>query len=196
MDPKQHLETHNCFVYANYYNAIAQDPKILTFAEVGVWKGHSITHLVQKMLDNGKKNIVAFAVDNWNPKHITYQKFPELSIIYDIYKTNVEKAGLRQYITDIKMDSWDAARYFEDCSLDFVFIDADHTYDCVKADILAYLPKVKVGGIIAGHDYLQIAREREMPDVKTAVDEFYNNGVLKSLTLHEGNVWQTIKESA
>jgi hypothetical protein len=34
-----------------------------------------------------------------------------------------------------------------------VFIDADHTYEAVKADIAAWLPKVKPDGILAGHDY-------------------------------------------
>ena len=41
---------------------------------------------------------------------------------------------------------------FEDKSLDFVYIDANHSYSYVKEDILAWLPKVKKGGIIGGHD--------------------------------------------
>ena len=49
-------------------------------------------------------------------------------------------------------DSIKAAKEFEDGSLDFVYIDANHSYDAVKADILAWLPKVKKGGIIGGHD--------------------------------------------
>jgi predicted O-methyltransferase YrrM len=53
----------------------------------------------------------------------------------------------------IRGGSSESARFFEDGSVDFVFIDADHVYDRVKEDILAWLPKVKPGGIIAGHDY-------------------------------------------
>ena len=37
--------------------------------------------------------------------------------------------------------------------LDFVYIDANHNYECVKEDIEHWYPKVKVGGIIAGHDF-------------------------------------------
>ena len=43
---------------------------------------------------------------------------------------------------------------FEDESLDFVYIDANHRYDNVKQDIEIWYPKVRQGGILAGHDYL------------------------------------------
>lgn len=55
--------------------------------------------------------------------------------------------------TVIRKDSLEAAKDFEDGSLDFVFIDADHTYEGCKADILAWSPKVKEGGWISGHDF-------------------------------------------
>lgn len=51
------------------------------------------------------------------------------------------------------MSSVEAADWVADASLDLVFIDADHTYKSVSADIRAWLPKVRPGGILAGHDY-------------------------------------------
>jgi predicted O-methyltransferase YrrM len=42
---------------------------------------------------------------------------------------------------------------FSDKSLDLVYIDAAHDYNSVREDILCWLPKVKSGGYIAGHDY-------------------------------------------
>jgi hypothetical protein len=51
------------------------------------------------------------------------------------------------------MTSLKGANFFPDQSLDSVFIDAAHDYENVKADILAWLPKVKKGGLIGGHDY-------------------------------------------
>lgn len=52
-----------------------------------------------------------------------------------------------------RMDSLAASQQFDDRSLDFVYIDADHSYEGCKRDILAWAPKVKSGGILAGHDY-------------------------------------------
>jgi hypothetical protein len=45
---------------------------------------------------------------------------------------------------------------FENESLDFVYIDANHTYESVSDDILTWYPKVRSGGILAGHDYLKL----------------------------------------
>lgn len=70
-------------------------------------------------------------------------------------------------IHKMKTGSIEAASSFEDGSLDFVYIDADHRYESVKRDIKAWLPKVRKGGILAGHDYHTDC----WPDVVRAVDE-------------------------
>lgn len=57
--------------------------------------------------------------------------------------------------------SLDAAKCFKDTSLDFVYIDANHRYEYVVADIAAWLPKIRSGGIISGHDYNQSRQSRK-----------------------------------
>ena len=75
-----------------------------------------------------------------NTTELAEKKFDEIAAKYPC----IEKK---------KCDSITAAKDFEDGSLDLVYIDAMHTYDAVKTDIEAWLPKVRKGGIISGHDY-------------------------------------------
>jgi len=53
----------------------------------------------------------------------------------------------------IRLDSLEAVKLFDDGELDLVFIDADHSYEGCIADIRAWMPKIKKGGYISGHDY-------------------------------------------
>lgn len=55
--------------------------------------------------------------------------------------------------TIVRKFSLDAAQDVPDRSLDFVFIDGNHVYDAVLADLTAWAPKVRTGGLVAGHDY-------------------------------------------
>lgn len=66
----------------------------------------------------------------------------------------------------LRMDTSAAAPVVEDESQDFVFIDADHSYEGCKRDIENWLPKVRRGGMLCGHDY-----STDWPMVQKAVDE-------------------------
>jgi predicted O-methyltransferase YrrM len=93
-------------------------------------------------------------------------------------------------VTPIRMASVNAAKLFPDNSIDIVFIDACHEYECVKEDINAWLPKIKKGGIISGHDYQWGDDKRpEGAPVKKAVDEIF--GVTNVTFIHGNweNVW-------
>lgn len=68
----------------------------------------------------------------------------------------------------ISKESSDAVRDFEDESLDFVYIDANHSFDYVMRDIIEWSKKVKFGGIVSGHDYYMFHHR----GVMTAVDAY------------------------
>ena len=55
----------------------------------------------------------------------------------------------------VRMPSLDAVHDFEDGSLDFVYLDGDHEFSSVTADLTAWLPKLRPGGIMSGHDYVR-----------------------------------------
>ena len=95
-------------------------------------------------------------------------------------------------------DSPVVATFFPDRSLDLVFIDGDHSRDAVAADLAAWLPKVRPGGTLAGHDYSPEGRGAMPygchPGVVRAVDEFMGERRMV-FDLHEvdrgGSVWST-----
>jgi glycosyltransferase involved in cell wall biosynthesis/predicted O-methyltransferase YrrM len=67
--------------------------------------------------------------------------------------------------TIVKAESVDAARSVPDESLDFVYIDADHTFDHCMEDLIAWGRKVRSGGIVAGHDYDRPHKKGVVPAV-------------------------------
>ncbi len=160
------VNTNYWFDYQKFYDEIA-NRKYSVLVEVGVWKGHSISYLAKK-IKNSNYDAKIYAVDlfedaideEWN-KNLK----EEISLISKIYDKVLENNGVRDMITDIKGLSWDMAKNFEDNSVDFVFIDAGHEYESVVKDINAWLPKIRKGGIISGHDYFNPC------GVKQAVDE-------------------------
>jgi hypothetical protein len=84
--------------------------------------------------------------------------------LYNEFLKNIEP--VKDIINPVRKSSEDAVKDYKDESLDFVFIDAGHEYEDVIKDINYWLPKVKKGGILAGHDYSQ-----DSPGVMRAVHE-------------------------
>jgi hypothetical protein len=81
-------------------------------------------------------------------------------------------------------------------ALDFVFIDARHDYESVKADIAMWWPKIRPGGVLCGHDYLH----QSIPGVfncgvTEAVDEFVNaEGLRLHVTTEDVKSWLVTKD--
>lgn len=72
--------------------------------------------------------------------------------------------------------SWDQVAALDDASLDFAYVDADHTFAGVRADIAALVPKMKPGGIMQFNDYCNYScHENHVYGVLHAVNEFIEN---------------------
>lgn len=94
----------------------------------------------------------------------------------------LSKHGSRSEI--IKGNSFDAVDQFEDNSVDFVFFDAGHRFSGFALDMMKWFPKIKVGGVIAGHDYWRRYRY-EVMDVANAF--LFEHRLLMHLTWDDKN---------
>ena len=143
------------FTFPDLYSRMVRKfPSGSTFVEVGSWKGKSSAYMAVEIA-NSNKEIRLYCVDTWegSREHRENASARDLSGLYRIFLENMRPA--EHYYIPLKISSLEASRKFKDNSLDFVFLDASHEYEDVKDDILAWLPKVKPGGFLAGHDYYQ-----------------------------------------
>jgi len=117
-------------------------------AEIGVLEG-----TYSEILCQNNPGVKLYAIDPWK-RHRGYRDYVRNSTFSNAH----EKAQktLAQYNCEIlRMFSMDAVKQFDDESLDFVYIDGNHDFENVTNDVSAWLEKIKVGGVIAGHDYVK-----------------------------------------
>lgn len=143
-------------IYEVYRRAVAHFGDGSVFVEVGCYYGNSVIFLAREVMLSSK-NIRVFAVDTFRYNDV------------DIYPGFIAKIqGGLDLIGVIRKDSVFAVRDFKRGKVDFVYIDADHRYEYVLQDIKAWLPKIKKGGWIGGHDYND-------DGVKKAVNEIFDS---------------------
>jgi hypothetical protein len=124
--------------------------------EIGVFRANNARHLLQQ-----RTNLTLYLVDPWRDiKDPTYQKTKDYQtkftckrwkMIQRYAERNIRFAGPRAL--PIRETSQYAVKDFKDASVDFVFIDGNHSEEGATRDIELWLPKVKPGGWIGGHDY-------------------------------------------
>ena len=153
-----------------YRDAVKEAQDGSVFVEVGAWKGKSAAFMCVEII-NSQKFIKFFVVDTWlgsdEPAHHIDPDVQQ-GTLYQCFLENMRKvAGAFE---PLRMKSTEAAEKFEDESVDFLLLDAAHDYDNVKADLEAWWPKIKPGGVMAGDDY-------RWSGVNKAVTEFFGNPV-------------------
>lgn len=134
--------------------------------EVGVDRGEYGLQLC-------KAGLKVYGVDSY----VRYDEYKGMGMYENHY--DIAKKNLKGYdYTIINKFSEEAVKDFEDRSLDFVYIDGNHTLPYISRDIFMWERKVKKGGVISGHDYAMVRGRREDQDpptydgvhVKCAVD--------------------------
>lgn len=143
-------------------------------AELGLWYGRTYGHLLKTC-----EGLNLIGVDLFAPQ--PENEGPEDWAQWD-HEGNEAKcreiaAAFPDRATLYKMKTQDAAEAVEDASLDFVFIDADHSSEGVRRDIEDWAPKVKPGGAVMGHDIdwptVRVIVEELMPGYETGPDNVW-----------------------
>lgn len=170
------------FIKRSLYNHSHSD---LTGAEVGVFKARNAENILQNL--NIKK---LYLIDSY----VAYPEYLDstLPALKEAVKIAAKRlAPYEDKIVWIREFSDKAVKKIPD-NLDFVYIDANHSYDFAKHDIKDYWPKIRTGGVLSGHDYYNILPPAPRPRrVKRAVDEFAAKNKLKVYS--EGIDWWIVK---
>lgn len=152
--------------YARTVPLLPEAPRIV---EVGVHHGRSLLFLAERLIEE-RPGARLWGVDplEWNE-----EQWPSL------LRHCVASPGC-PIVRILRCPSIAASHAFSLSSLDMVFIDGEHDYASVLTDIHAWLPVVKMGGLLCGHDYGD-----SHPGVRKAVDEAFG----RSVTVY-GSCWE------
>lgn len=156
-----------------YTQMVDVAPNPAHFVEIGSWKGRSAAFMCVEIANSGK-SIRFDCVDTWQGSDVHQAggafEDPDCTSGNLLHKFYDNMRPAKGMFNALVMTSTDAAILYANKSLDFVFIDADHEYPSVIQDISAWLPKIKTGGYLAGHDYFY-------GPVRLAVDELLPQAV-------------------
>jgi hypothetical protein len=156
-----------------YLELLDEVPEGGIFVELGAYKGKSTSFIVTEII-NKDKNIKFHTIDTFegdsgsnDENEVNAYRNVIVSNMYEEFNKNTEH--LKEYFNVIVGKSDESSEFFEDDSVDVIFIDAGHSYESVIKDIKSWLPKIKNGGVMSGHDY-----NNSWTGVKMAVNEIFN----------------------
>lgn len=161
--------THGWFNHGQKILELVEQHKPKVCVELGTWQGASAIPVARAIRRWGG---TLACVDNWNG-NVNNETL--LSAIANVTMPwmlancarNLIQAGVTANIRLIPADTVDAAQCWRG-PIDYLYVDADHSYDGVMADLRAWVPHVKPGGLIIGDDY----GSDMYPGVAWAWDEF------------------------
>jgi len=157
------------------YKRLPKDRNIIG-AEVGVWGGKTSNYLLANL-----PLLTIYMIDLWDDPSINLSffnsgakmaKFPKEAYDKALEQVRAIQSNYPDRAYIIQDFSVNAAHQFEDNSLDWVFIDDDHSYEGISKSSDAWIPKVKTGGLVAWHDYHPL--HRGFKGVRQAIDERFS----------------------
>ena len=162
--------------------------------EVGVRAGHHLNAI----LNAGQPELLV-GVDHWQGGLGSSRN--------DIGLSQLQQSQLEERVRErfkslgdrcriVRAESSEAALKFPDESFDYVYLDADHSYDAIRGDLAAWYPKVRIGGVLAGHDYVERTTKYVEFGVVRAVKEFVRDRGIRhfAITDEASPSWIVLKD--
>src|SRR5690606_24414 len=140
---------------------IPEDRQIIG-VEVGVWRGENAEGMLR-----ARPNLHLSLIDPyrtgepgtpWMESGSTMPSRPQSDYDAALEQCLARIEPYADRATIVRRPSVDAAADYQDASIDFAYLDGDHSYEGCLADIRAWWPKVRPGGWIGGHDYARAQR--------------------------------------
>ena len=158
--------------------------------EVGVQSGQTFKKIIQQCPD-----VTLYGVDVWvadkNVRlenrdlegHDYHENFGKLQSWINEEEDRAKRAVMIRSYSDGCLDQ------FVDESLDFIFIDADHSYECVRKDTLNWSKKVREGGLVVGHDSGFETISRWLTEITSSITLQSAVGLDRKIVYAPDNVW-------
>jgi hypothetical protein len=151
-------------------------------AEIGVFKGETS----KAVLNNWDGTL--YMIDVW--KSLDWEGYEDStnhSIHPTAYKETMDNIqGLEDKGIMIRATSKQASNLIADNSLDWIFIDANHSYDYVKEDLELWWPKLKKGGLFSGHDYMGMDWYSDPKFAPNGKDKYIYTNTFDGKTVYNG----------
>lgn len=173
-------------------STIYKDLNIKKVCEIGVRDGENLLKMYSESLDE------LVAVDIWKETGVLSEndlKYSQAELDNQYNQVIEMSKKTNNKIKVIKSFSDKASQNFENEYFDFIYIDADHTYEAVKLDLKSWWPKLKVGGLIGLHDYVDIKHGDVEFGVVKAVDEFIQEIGIDKKDLHISDIKSNVFNS-
>jgi len=149
--------------------------------EIGVFKGE----FSKNILNNWEGTL--YMVDVWRPLGDEYEDASNHKDHVDAYQETMENIkGFEDKGIMVRATSEVAADMFQDETLDFIFIDANHAYDFVVEDINLWYPKLKKGGMFSGHDYINMDWYNDPNFAPNGKDKYIYTSMLDGTPIYNG----------
>jgi predicted O-methyltransferase YrrM len=164
-----------CIRLSELARAVPGDEAIV---EIGVYKGRTVCYLAFGARQGEGAHV--YGIDPWDlqdQRALTREqrrlRFGETNT-RQVAERTVQQQGMRQYVTLFRGFSTEIAASWDRPKIGLLFVDGDHSYDSVRADVEAWLPHLAEGPVIAFDDY----GKTHNPEVSKAVNQFVEDGLL------------------